>query len=126
LGLSAADDDLDGCSEKQEFGSYAVLGGQRDPSNRWDFFDVPTGAPPARDRVVSGGDIAAVVARFGTFGDPGDDPLSPPPTAPAYHTAFDRGGVMAGGDLWDQLPPNGSISSADIGAVVAQFGHSCA
>jgi hypothetical protein len=120
------DDDSDGCLNVTELGPTAPYGGMRNPKDRWDFFDVPVGAPPARDRVVSGGDIAAVVARFGTFGDPGGDPLAPAPPAPAYHTAFDRGGMTPGSDLWDLLPPNGSISSADIGAVVAQFGHSCA
>jgi hypothetical protein len=124
--IPGPDTDNDGCDDLIELGPNQVLGGLRDPNNFWDFFDVPVGAPPARDRVVSGGDIAAVVARFGAFGDPGGDPLAPAPPAPAYHTAFERGGMTPGSDLWDLLPPNGSISSADIGAVVAQFGHSCA
>ncbi len=121
-----SDEDRDGCLDAAELGPDPALGGRRNPKDRWDFFDVPTGAPPARDRVVAVGDIGGVVQRFGTNGDPAGDPLLPPPPPPAYHTAYDRGGVIPGGDPWDLLPPNGSITVSDIAAVVAQFGHRCA
>jgi hypothetical protein len=115
------------------------MGGMRDAGNPWDFFDVPTGSGLARDRAVSAADVAAVVARFGsndattgTF-DRDSDPHSAPNPAimPAgarqnYHPAYDRGGPAPGGDLWDLLPPDGTISAGDIAAVVNQFGHSCA
>ncbi|MEX1254222.1 MAG: flexitail domain-containing putative surface protein [Dehalococcoidia bacterium] len=120
------DSDGDGCSDAQELGLDATEGGRRDPNNLWDFFDVPTGAPPpARDRAVTAGDIAGVVARFGATGKPGD-PLSPPPPAPAYHSAYERGGILPGGEPWDLQPADGSITAGDIAASVAQFGHSCA
>jgi hypothetical protein len=99
---------------------------------------VPTGSALQRDRAVSGGDIAATVARFGSNDagpgafDRNSDPVSTPNPAVVpsgnrqnYHPAYDRGGSILGGDPWDLLPPNGSISGGDIAALVVQFGHSC-
>jgi len=130
---SEADTDDDGCLDTQELGAQASLGGQRNVYNFWDFFDVWTGTPLARDRTVTVGDIGAVVARFGASRQPPPtkeealaEALTPPPPAPAYHAAYDRGGVIPGQELWDLLPPDGSVTVGDIGAVVAQFGHSCA
>ncbi len=127
------DTDLDGCADVQEAGASASAGGQRDPNYFWDFFDVWTGAPAARDTIVSISDIGAVVARFGAFREPPPtkqealaEALTPPAAAPAYHTAFDRGGPIPGQNLWNLLPPDGSINFGDIDAMVAQFGHSCA
>jgi alpha-tubulin suppressor-like RCC1 family protein len=135
----APDSDSDGCSDAQEGGPNAPQGGRRDPNNPWDFFDVPSGTGLTRDRAVSAADIAAVVARFGSNdATPGDfdrdsDPhttpnpaMSPPGARQNYHPAYDRGGPMPGGDVWDLLPPDGSIAAGDIAAAVAQFGHSCA
>jgi hypothetical protein len=122
------DSDGDGCTDAAEARTAPgseTAGGRRDPSNPWDFFDVPTGAPPARDGLVSVSDLAAVVARFGSSGNAGGSPFAAPPAPPAYHTAFDRGGIVAGGQLWNLRPPNGTINVSDIVAVIAQFGHSC-
>jgi hypothetical protein len=123
--VPAGDADADGCQDKQELGASALLGGRRDPLSVWDFMDQFVGLPPARDGVVAGGDIGAVVARYGSMGDPGGDPLVAPLSMTGYHTSADRSGAMAGGDPWDLAPPDGSISGGDIGAAVAQFGHSC-
>ena len=117
-----ADTDSDGCTDLQELGASAVLGGRRDPTNFWDFFDTPDGNN-VRDRAITIGDIGRIVARFGTFGDPGIDPLSPPP-ASGYHTAFDR--TPLGPNLWNLGAPNGNVTIQDVGLEVAQFGHSCA
>ena len=83
--------------------------------------------------MVTVGDIGTVVARFGAARTPPPtkeealaEALTPPPPAPAYHAAFDRGGAIPGQELWDLLAPDGGITVGDIGAVVAQFGHSCA
>ena len=65
-----------------------------------------------------------LLQRFGATGDPGGDPLTTPPAAPAYHTAFDRG--AASGDPWDLTPANGAIASTDFFAMLIQFGHDCA
>ncbi|MCH7719099.1 MAG: hypothetical protein IIB21_06475, partial [Chloroflexi bacterium] len=128
----ATDTDGDGCTDQEELGANPTLGGQREPTNFWDFYDVPAGAPPLRDQMVNIIDIAAVVLRFGTVSDP---PLTKqaalleavmtPPDMTSYHAAFDRGGPILGQDLWDLLGPNGSINIIDIGAAVIQFGHTC-
>jgi hypothetical protein len=112
------DADLDGCADAQEQGANQETGGLRNAKSFWDFFDTP-----ARDRLISVGDITAVVGRFGSSGDANIDPLSAPAAAPAYHTAFDR--PPAGGDAWDTGPADGSITVQDIALVVAQFGHTC-
>ncbi|MEX1253326.1 MAG: flexitail domain-containing putative surface protein [Dehalococcoidia bacterium] len=134
----APDSDNDGCTDSQENGSNAQNGGRRDPDNFWDFFDVPTGSPLQRDHAVTAGDLAAVVSRFGSNdATPGafnrsSDPRSTPNPAvqpsgarPNYHPAYDRGGSAPGGDPWDLLPPDGSITAGDIASAVVQFGHSC-
>jgi hypothetical protein len=51
------------------------------------------------------------------------DPLSAPPAAPGYHTAFDRG--PASGDAWDVTQADGSIAGTDFFSVLVQFGHDC-
>jgi len=121
---AASDPDGDGCSISQEQAANPQLGGQRNPKSFWDFFDVPT--PPAftRDRSVTIGDIAAVIAHFGSTGDMGIDPLSTPAAQPAYHSAYDR--TLVGPNVWNTGPPNGSTTIEDIARVIAQFGHSCA
>ena len=119
------DSDGDGCTDFTEHGTTAALGGQRDHLDYWDFFDTPD-ASNYRNRQIDITDIGAVVARFGAIGEPDGDPRSPPPPAPAYHTAFDRGGPIPGENLWNLLPADGSINILDIGAMVVQFGHTCA
>ncbi|MEX1253121.1 MAG: flexitail domain-containing putative surface protein [Dehalococcoidia bacterium] len=125
------DSDSDGCTDEREDGSDPLSGGLRDPLNFWDFFDTPDEAN-ARDRAITVGDNARVAERFGTydagsaFFDRTSDPLEMPDSPPSYHPAFDRDGSPPGADPWDLRPPNGSITAGDIGAVVAQFGHSCA
>ena len=130
---SDPDDDNDGCTDEQELGLSATLGGRRNPHSYWDFFDTPAGTPPARDQIVNIIDIAAVVLRFGTVSDPPPtkeealaEALMPPSDLTSYHAAFDRDSPIPGEDLWDLLPPDGAINIIDIGAVVVQFGHTCA
>jgi hypothetical protein len=126
------DSDNDGCLDGSEVNGTAPFGGDRNPLYFWDFFDTPATGSPVRDRVVSAGDIGGVVARFGAHRQP---PLTKeqaltealsiaPPPSPAYHAAFDRTG-SSGGPV-NLQPPDGAISASDIGAVVAQFGTSCA
>jgi hypothetical protein len=133
------DDDNDGCADEAEVSIDAATGGLRNRHNLWDFYDVPAGSPLSRDRAISVADIASLVSRFGsndsspgTF-DRNSDPLSAPspPLTPSglrqnYHPAYDRGGSVSGMNPWNLLPADGVISVGDIGAVVAQFGHSCA
>jgi hypothetical protein len=120
------DNDKDGCGDLQEAPTNAATrGGRRNAASFWDFFDTPTGNPAARDRAVAITDIVAIVGRFGSSGSTAIDPLSAPPAAPAYHTAFDRT-LTPGGDPWDTATPSGQITIQDIALSVQQFGHSCA
>jgi hypothetical protein len=118
------DSDSDGCPDARELGPNPAQGGGRDPNNVWDFFDTPNDAN-ARDGAVTAGDLARVVGRFGAAGNKALDPLTPPPAAPAYHTAFDRTspGETPNGAAQG---PNGSITAQDIALIVGQFGHTCA
>ena len=126
------DDDNDGCTDVQELGPSATLGGERNPHNFWDFYDVPAGTPLERDQMGNIIDIAAIVLRFGTVSSPPPteeeafaEALTLPPDVTSYHAAYDRGGPIPGQDLWDLRPPDGAINIIDIGAAVIQFGHTC-
>jgi hypothetical protein len=127
------DGDLDGCADVEENGPDHRMGGQRDYTSFWDFFDVPTPPGYTRDKVVSVADIAAVVARFGTqraAGPPTEEEAlaealspAPPLSPPIYHAAYDR--TLAGPDVWNTGPPNGSVTVEDIYFTVQQFGDTC-
>lgn len=119
----ASDKDRDGCSDQAEKGTNPSLGGRRNEHNFWDFFDTPAGS--GRNKTISVEDIAAVVSRFGSGGNAAIDPMSTPPLAPAYHTAFDRQDDPSTTDPWRLLGPDGAIAVGDIVASVAQFGHNC-
>jgi len=122
------DNDRDGCTNDRELGTNVNMGGGRSPSNFWDFFDVPTPPSFLRDRAVTIGDIAAVIARFGSNVTPPSkanaytQALSAPPPPPAYHAGYDRTPGVGQGRTG---PPNGSITIQDITMAVLQFGHNC-
>jgi hypothetical protein len=118
-----ADDDNDGCTDTQEQGGDKALGGQRNPHSVWDFFDTPDGAN-VRDLAVAGTDFFRVLGRFGATGTPGD-PLSAPPAAPAYHSAFDRSPAMGGPHPWSLGAADGAITGQDFFAILGQFGDNC-
>ena len=127
------DTDGDGCSdarEEQTAPGSERAGGLRDPFYFWDFIDQWTGG--AKDSTIAVGDIGAVVARFGairgavpTKQQALTEALTPPVNRSSYHASSDRAGTIPGENLWNLLPPDGIIVVGDIGAVVAQFGHSC-
>jgi hypothetical protein len=118
-------DDNDGCVDAEEQGQNKGLGGLRNPHNFWDFFDTPTGMSLTRDQSIAGTDFFALLGRFGASGSTLIDPLSTPAAAPAYHTAYDRGG--AGPPFsWSLLPADGSIAGTDFFALLGQFGDTCA
>ncbi len=52
--------------------------------------------------------------------------LDQPTDLTSYHAAFDRNGAVLAANPWNLRLPDGSITTSDINAVVAQFGHSCA
>lgn len=122
--LCDSDTDDDGCSDGQELGADGALGGKRDPTNPWDFYDTPD-ENNAKSGSVDGLDLFGVLSRFGTDGD-ADGTVALQGSPPAYHPAFDRGKLFGyRPDPWNRLPPDGSITGEDVFAVIAQFGHSC-
>lgn len=104
------DTDGDGCTNGEELGSDAGLGGRRNPLNPWDFYETNG------DGVVNVlDDILAVVGAFG------------PSTGAHYDPQLDRSPPPPGAQPWDLGPPDGTINlSDDILGIVAQFGHTCA
>ena len=118
------DTDGDGCSDSEELLTSEMFGGRRNPTNRWDFFDVNG------DKVVNiPNDILAVASAFGP-GDPGS-----PVYNENYSPARDRSPGPAPNkpndpdhtEPWDLGPPDGTVNvPTDILGVARQFGHTCA
>jgi hypothetical protein len=112
------DDDNDGCTDGEELGDDELQGGQRDALDPWDFYDVPTGDPPTKNRVIDLDDAFGVLAKFGTVvGDP-------IPAAPPYDPAFDRTAPPPERP-WATQAPEGVIDLDDFFWAIWQFGHSC-
>jgi glucose/arabinose dehydrogenase/PKD repeat protein len=123
----SADSDRDGCLDGREVGPVAALGGQRDPTNRWDFFDTPNAAGEF-DKAITMLDITRIVRRYGASEwvyNRLDDPRSVPPPAPQYHPAFDRSSPGAGNPVWALRPPDGRITVVELRGVITQYGHRC-
>jgi hypothetical protein len=112
-------DDLDddGCSTEEELGPDATHGGQRDPKNPWDFYDVNDD-----DAVTVTTDVLAVAKAFGPSSGPNyavEKDRSPPPSAQEEPDPGQR-------EPWDLGPPDGHISVVtDVLGVAKQFGHTC-
>jgi len=86
-----ADDDNDGCTDVRESGVDHIIGGQRNPLNRWDFYDVNgTGSIGLSDTLL-------ILSHFGH--GPGDDLLDDeldryvPDTAQPWRTAEADNGI---------------------------------
>jgi hypothetical protein len=97
--------DNDGCSDAEENGANPAHGGDRDPQDPWDFFDV-TG-----DRTIDLADALAILSRFGlpAVGNELFD-RHVPNISESHRTAYAGNGI----DL------------ADVIANLQSFGHSCA
>ena len=111
------DTDGDGCSdgrEPEKLNADPALGGQRDPLNPHDFYDVlgEGGGPP--DQIIDlPNDILGVILRFAPQG------------LPPYDVQFDRG-PQIGANVWNMSAPDGVIDLPnDILGVILQFNHSC-
>ena len=110
----ASDTDADGCSDGRELSNDPATGGQRDPLNHWDFYDVSGegGGPP--DGIIDlPNDILGVIQHFAPSG------------AAPYDVQFDRG-VSSGPHPWNMTAPDGVIDLPnDILGVILQFNHDC-
>jgi hypothetical protein len=101
----AVDADGDGCSDIEELGPTALLGGLRNPDLFWDFFDV-TGS-----KKVDATDIAIVRSKFNLKS-----------TDPGYSTLYDR---SSGAAPWAPGPPSNKVDAVDIALVRGEFNHTC-
>ena len=119
--VTILDSDGDGCSDQEELGPNPNLGGQRDPHNPYDFYDVPVptlhvgGHMWDRDKAVTIINDVLAVLQY---------------TAIDYHEDRDGDGVDDGraydrsaGGAWSG-PPDGAITIlVDALLVLAQSGH---
>jgi hypothetical protein len=115
--LESQDSDGDGCADGEEMGPVETLGGQRDPLNPWDFFDVPVGIPPAKDKIIDLDDTFGVIAKFGAVCG---DPL---PSAPPYGQAYDRSQPTP--NPWSTQAPDCVIDLNEFFWSLDSFGHTC-
>lgn len=138
-----SDTDFDGCTDGEELGSDPALGGQRDPLDPHDFYDVPVptafngGTPANRDKAITIiDDLLAVLEYAGT--SDGGLCNSGPDRIPG--TSDDRcydqdnnsdsqdDGLLydrRAGAPWSDAPDGAITIVEDVLLVLAQSGHSC-
>ena len=109
------DTDGDGCVDLREDGADETLGGLRDKTDPYDFYDVlgPGAALPTDGIIDLPNDILGVMLRFSPQGQP------------PYDVQFDRG-PSTGPNPWNMTAPDGVIDLPnDILGVILQFNHRC-
>lgn len=111
---ATADYDGDGCTNEAELQIISGTersGGQRDPANPWDFYDVSV----PKDGVIDlPNDILGVILRFAPGGYPAGDEI------------YDRGPAKGTASWIDTHPPDGVIDLPnDILGVIQQALHRC-
>lgn len=100
------DSDGDGCDDMQELGADPQQGGRRDPSDRWDYYDI-TG-----DRRI---DLTDALRLLDFYGDePGQ-----------YDPALDRVALDLS-EPWRTSLSTDGIDLTDALTSLSSFGHSCA
>jgi hypothetical protein len=114
--LSTSNFDGDGCTDAKEIGTNQLLGGRRDPTNPWDYFNPGGGG---RVRLL---DVLMVVNQY--YHDDNDGSPGLAPYAAGYTTATDR--TLLGPDPWNLGPPDGRQRVDDILNAVKQYFHDCA
>jgi hypothetical protein len=131
--LEGEDSDGDGCTDAEELGPDKALGGQRDPLNPWDFYDVPypshtsSGGAGTKDQDIGiTTDVIALLDYAGAVNTGSD---------PRYNVDLDGNTVMDGIEYdrtdrnptpWSGVPDGGIGITTDIVAILAQSGHRCA
>ena len=130
----------DGCSDARELGTNHVAGGDRDPSNPWDFFDVPTPVllpsvtSGTRNHSISIQDTIAVLAYIGTSAG---SPTHANANGAKYGTDLNGNGINDGyeydrtpstvaGKPWRTGAPDGVVSIADALVSLSSIGDACA
>jgi hypothetical protein len=133
------DSDGDGCPDARELGSDWHAGGQRDPNNGNDFFDVPVpallpvNATGTRNKVIALNDLIAIVTYIGTSAA---NPNTANPNGAKYGTDLNNNGVPDGqeydrspsttsGQPWRSNAGNGAVSLQDALVALNQVGTDC-
>ena len=133
------DSDGDGCPDVREVGPDWHTGGERSPTDPWDFFDVPTPAllpsltTGIRTKTVTLGDVIAVLAYIGTSSA---NPSSANANGATYGSDLNHNGMQDGAEYdrsagslsnqpWRSGAPNGSVSLADALVALEQVGTNC-
>ncbi len=109
------DGDQDGCPNDYELGGDEAEGGRRNPTIKWDYYDVVgSGMSLPRDHIIDlPNNILGVIQHFSPTG------------APPYDVQFDRG-PSGGPNSWNMTAPDGVIDLPnDILGVILQFFHDC-
>ena len=136
LNPCSPDTDGDGCPEGREMGVSHITGGQRDPRNPWDFFDVPAPAllPPnttgTRNHAIGIQDVIAVLAYIGANIA---SPNTPNANGATYGSDLNGNGLRdgteydraAGATIWAPNPPNGAINISDALLSLNAVGDNC-
>ncbi len=127
------DTDGDGCGDVTEIGDSPSLGGDRDPADQYDFYDVPTPAlrlnpSGARDSGIGvTSDVVALLAYAGLYAGQPDYDADYDVNGVADGLQYDRSPSATPGKPWRSGPPDGGIGvTTDVVAMLAQAGHSCA
>ena len=133
----APDTDGDGCADSEELGVAPLQGGDRDPLNPWDVFDVPapalssSNAGGTRNKAVSIQDVLAILFYIGTTEG------SPPNSNGANYTSdinlnmiadgaeYDRSPAPNPAKPWRSGPPNKVVNIGDAIIALNQVGTNC-
>jgi hypothetical protein len=122
------DTDGDGCTEGQELGPDKTLGGQRNPLNYRDFYDITdiTSVIGAKDRGVSGFDLNMILVWSGAVNN------GPPNANGKDYDNDNNGNGLEDGWEIDYASingygtgPDGGISGFDLGQMMYEGGDSC-
>ena len=130
--MNDPDTDGDGCSDGDEFAPNPFTGGQRDPNNYWDFYDVPTMDGGRDGNIALPTDILGLIRRLGSNDRNGlapvnrySDPALPLADETSYHPAFDRSPAPPGAPRYAVGPPDGMINLIDLLGMFWQYGTRC-
>jgi hypothetical protein len=123
------DTDSDGCSDPEELGANRALGGQRDPLNPYDFYDITdsTFVVGSKDKVITGLDLSKLLAYGGTCDGGPCNPLGNCYDDNKNGNDIDDGREM---DFANPTPgppsgPDGAISGLDLSKLLAQGNDRC-
>ncbi len=132
-------EDGDQCLDTKELGPSHATGGQRDPNNPWDFFDVPTPVllpghtTGTRSHAVTIADAIAILSYIGTTAA---NPNTANANGAMYGSDLDADGHQDGQEYdrgtapnpampWAPGPPNGAVQISDAILALNSVGDNC-